>query len=158
MQGNSFQGAIPSSLSSNRGLQHFDLSRNNLTGEIPKDLQNLPFLQYLNLSLNRLEGEVPTGGVFSNATALSLIGNAKLCGGIPQLLLPKCPSKPMKKGKSDALKIAIIVTTNFVLLGVLLLLTFLDAYRSMEEIEKVFFISYTLTDGSPCQGILSGSS
>ncbi|XP_065864018.1 putative receptor-like protein kinase At3g47110 [Euphorbia lathyris] len=124
MQGNSFEGAIPSSVASLRGLQHLDLSRNNLTGEIPKDLQNLPFLQYLNLSFNDLQGEVPTGRAFGNASALSLIGNPKLCGGIPQLLLPKCLSKPTKKGKSDALKIAIIVSSTCVLLGVLSLLAY----------------------------------
>ncbi|XP_065864395.1 probable LRR receptor-like serine/threonine-protein kinase At3g47570 [Euphorbia lathyris] len=129
MQGNSFQGAIPSSLASLGGLQHLDLSRNNLTGEIPKGLQTLPFLQYLNLSFNDLQGEVPTGRVFGNASALSLIGNPNLCGGIPQLLLPKCPSKPTKKGKSDALKIAIIVSSTCVLLGVLLLLAVFLAYR-----------------------------
>ncbi|WCJ37147.1 Receptor kinase-like protein Xa21 [Euphorbia peplus] len=129
MQGNSFRGAIPSSLASLRGLQHVDLSRNNFTGEIPKDLQNLPYLQYLNLSFNDLQGEVPTGNVFGNASALSLTGNPKLCGGIPQLHLPKCPIKQMKRGIPGALKIAIIVTSACVLLGVLLLLAFFLLYR-----------------------------
>ncbi|MBA0715014.1 hypothetical protein Golax_013948 [Gossypium laxum] len=36
----------------------------------------------LNLSFNKFEGAVPTTGVFRNATALSIVENKKLCGGI----------------------------------------------------------------------------
>ncbi|XP_015570799.2 probable LRR receptor-like serine/threonine-protein kinase At3g47570 [Ricinus communis] len=126
MAGNSFQGTIPSSLASLRGLQELDLSRNNLRGEIPKDLQNLRFLLYLNLSFNNLEGQVPTKGVFTNASALSLIGNTNLCGGVPELSLPKCPVK--KKGNPHhALKLGVII--SFLVLFVLLVLVFLFAYR-----------------------------
>ncbi|XP_058009211.1 putative receptor-like protein kinase At3g47110 isoform X2 [Hevea brasiliensis] len=123
MRANSFQGGIPSSMASLRGLQELDLSRNNLTGKIPEGLQRLPFLQYLNLSFNNFEGEVPTKGLFRNASALSLIGNAKLCGGVTELGLPKCPSQVMKKGKSHASKLAITITC--VVLGVLLMLAIL---------------------------------
>ncbi|XP_057998006.1 LRR receptor-like serine/threonine-protein kinase EFR [Hevea brasiliensis] len=83
MQGNFLQGSIPSTLASLRGLQHLDLSRNNLSGNIPKELQKLPFLIYVNLSFNNLEVEVRRYGVFSNTTAVSLVGNKNLCGDIP---------------------------------------------------------------------------
>ncbi|WCJ37144.1 Receptor kinase-like protein Xa21 [Euphorbia peplus] len=109
MQENSFQGAIPPSMASLGSLQRLDLSRNNLIGEIPINFQNLSFLQYLNLSFNDLQGEVPTEQVFGNTTALSVTGNSKLCGGVSQLNLPKCPEKVTKKGISRNLKIAIIV-------------------------------------------------
>ncbi|KAJ8770833.1 hypothetical protein K2173_021748 [Erythroxylum novogranatense] len=107
MNANFFRGSIPSSLASLKGLQELDLSQNNLTGEIPQGLQSLQFLSYLNLSFNDLEGEVPTRGVFTNASAVSLIGNAKLCGGIPELFLPKCPTKTTRK--SVAFKLSIII-------------------------------------------------
>ncbi|KAJ8770205.1 hypothetical protein K2173_011546 [Erythroxylum novogranatense] len=107
MYTNFFRGSIPSSLASLKGLQELDLSQNNLTGEIPKDLQSLQFLSHLNLSFNDLEGEVPTRGVFTNASAVALIGNKKLCGGVPELFLPKCPTKTTRK--SIALKLSIII-------------------------------------------------
>ncbi|KAJ9178331.1 hypothetical protein P3X46_010222 [Hevea brasiliensis] len=150
LQGNSFQGIIPSSMASLKGLQELDLSRNNLTGEIPKDLQSLQYLLYLNLSFNDLEGEIPAKGVFLNASAISLMGNIKLCGGVPELHQPKCPTKAMKKGKSIAIKLAIIIPC--VILFVLLMLAFLLMYRrkvskksssaTPKEIDRLVKVSY----------------
>uniref|UniRef100_A0A2N9G7Z1 Protein kinase domain-containing protein n=1 Tax=Fagus sylvatica TaxID=28930 RepID=A0A2N9G7Z1_FAGSY len=108
LHGNSFQGTLPPSWASLRGLQDLDLSRNNLLGSIPKDLQNLSLL-YLNLSFNNLEGEVPTEGVFRNASIISVTGNKKLCGGIPELQLQACDIKVKKRGKSHALKLTVII-------------------------------------------------
>ena len=90
LQGNSFEGVIPSSIASLKGLEHLDLSQNNLSGLIPKGLEKLLFLQYLNLSFNDIEGELPIEGVFRNVNAISVVGNNKLCGGIPQLQLTTC--------------------------------------------------------------------
>lgn len=109
MRGNSFDGAIPSSLASPEGLYHLDLSQNNLSGNIPKHLQDLPYLIYFNISFNDLEGEVPTKGAFRNASAMSMMGNNKLCGGVLELQLPRCPIKATKKEMARALKLAIIV-------------------------------------------------
>ncbi|XP_042515256.1 probable LRR receptor-like serine/threonine-protein kinase At3g47570 [Macadamia integrifolia] len=81
MESNLFQGSIPLSLSSLRGLQDLDLSNNNLSGPIPKYMETFKYVQNLNLSFNHLEGEVPVGGVFGNFSAVSVIGNNKLCGG-----------------------------------------------------------------------------
>ncbi|KAG8644353.1 putative receptor-like protein kinase At3g47110 [Manihot esculenta] len=127
MQGNSFHGSIPSSLASLKGLQLLDLSQNNLTGEIPKVLQSLHYVLYLNISFNDLVGEIPTEGVFSNASAISLMGNNKLCGGVTELHQPKCPSNALKKGKSISIRIAIVVPPVF--FCVLLMLAFMLAYR-----------------------------
>jgi len=66
-------------MASLRGLQHLDVSQNNLSGSIPDDFKKLPFLESLNLSLINFEGEVPTEGVFKSTNAISLIGNARLC-------------------------------------------------------------------------------
>ncbi|KAH7510963.1 hypothetical protein FEM48_ZijujUnG0061400 [Ziziphus jujuba var. spinosa] len=41
--------------------------------------------------------EVPVQGVFNNATALFIVENTRLCGGIPQLKLSKWSSNPFKK-------------------------------------------------------------
>ncbi|RHN54573.1 putative protein kinase RLK-Pelle-LRR-XII-1 family [Medicago truncatula] len=95
LTGNSFNGSIPSSLESLKGLRVLDLSRNQLSGSIPKVLQNISSIEYFNASFNMLEGEVPTKGVFRNASAMTVIGNNKLCGGILELHLPPC-SKPAK--------------------------------------------------------------
>ncbi|CAI9108836.1 OLC1v1008532C1 [Oldenlandia corymbosa var. corymbosa] len=102
MQENHFQGGIPPSLSSLKAIQVLDLAENNLTGEIPEDLYKLPFVQFMNLSFNDLEGRVPTAGFFSNASAISLLGNSKLCGGIPELKLQLCPEEKPKRKKSLA--------------------------------------------------------
>ncbi|XP_075648399.1 LRR receptor-like serine/threonine-protein kinase EFR [Castanea sativa] len=109
LQGNSFKGAIPSSLASLRGLRRLDVSQNNLSGPIPEGLEMLHFLEFLNLSFNNFEGEVPTEGIFKNTSVISLIGNTNLCGGIPQLQLPKCPVKVTKPRSSIRFKLAIII-------------------------------------------------
>ncbi|KAL5568582.1 hypothetical protein UlMin_025157, partial [Ulmus minor] len=124
LQGNSFDQNIPSSLAASKGLVYLDLSLNNFSGEIPKDLQNLS-LQYLNISFNHLEGEVPTGGVFQNASATFMAGNNRLCGGVKELQLPKCPVKETKQKKRPILKI--IMITVCVVVG-LLLFSFLFAF------------------------------
>ncbi|XP_050258898.1 receptor kinase-like protein Xa21 [Quercus robur] len=107
MEGNFFQGAIPTYLSSLRGIQVMDLSRNNLSRQIPNFLEKLS-LKNLNLSFNDFEGEVPTKGVFVNSSAISLIGNSRLCGGISELKFPRCLTKEEKKAKWPlAVKVAI---------------------------------------------------
>ncbi|XVE97059.1 hypothetical protein REPUB_Repub02eG0277900 [Reevesia pubescens] len=98
LEGNLFEGSIPNSFRSLRGLQNLDLSRNNLSGQIPEYLQDFS-LMTLNLSFNEFEGLVPTTGVFKNETALSIVGNKKLCGGIPELKLSPCSNSNSKKGK-----------------------------------------------------------
>nr|GEZ22772.1 leucine-rich repeat protein [Tanacetum cinerariifolium] len=91
--GNQFQGIIPSSLSSLGGLETLDISQNNLSSKIPQFLDNLKSLEYLNLSFNDFEGEVPVVGVFANASAFSVLGNHRLCGGLVTLVLPKCKKR-----------------------------------------------------------------
>ncbi|KAK9082052.1 hypothetical protein Syun_031451 [Stephania yunnanensis] len=60
-------------------------------------LQNLSSsLEYLNLSFNNFEGAMPTQGIFQNASAFSILGNNKLCGGIYELQLPKMPDHQAK--------------------------------------------------------------
>ncbi|MFQ6640368.1 hypothetical protein Gotur_016332 [Gossypium turneri] len=115
MQGNYFDGSIPQALGILRGLESLDLSSNNLTGTIPLELQKLPFLVSLNLSFNQLEGEVPEEGVFNNTSQFSLVGNKDLCGGIPELELPKCfnqAAKAKRNGLSTKSIIIIVISLS----------------------------------------------
>jgi len=89
---NLFENSIPDSFQELTSLISLDLSYNNLSGTIPEFLANFNYLTTLNLSFNRLQGKIPEGGVFSNITLQSLIGNTELCG-IPHLGLSPCPQK-----------------------------------------------------------------
>nr|XP_048330685.1 probable LRR receptor-like serine/threonine-protein kinase At3g47570 [Ziziphus jujuba var. spinosa] len=124
---NSFEGEIPKSLSLLKVIEVMDLSHNNLFGHIPKDFANLTFLGKLNLSFNDLDGEVPVTGVFSNISAISIAGNEKLCGGIPELQLKVCPEKEPRKAKMSLEK-KLIISLVCGLVGVSLILAFLFIY------------------------------
>ena len=169
LQGNSFKGIIPSSVASLKGLQHLDVSRNNLSGLLPKGLEKLSFLKYLNISFNDIEGELPLEGVFKNVNTISVTGNNKLCGGIPQLQLPSC-FKVMKSKNSLASRFKIIivfVVTCFLLVSSLLVFHWKKKSnkKSSSIVSKIDFlpnISYKMlhqaTDGfSPNNLIGSGS-
>ncbi|CAM0147923.1 unnamed protein product [Urochloa decumbens] len=107
---NKLNGSIPGNLASITNLQELYLAHNNFSGTIPELLANSTSLVRLDLSFNNLQGEVPKGGVFRNITGLSIAGNGALCGGIPQLQLPKCPSSSARKnakGVQKSLRIVI---------------------------------------------------
>ncbi|XP_077237119.1 uncharacterized protein LOC143878764 [Tasmannia lanceolata] len=113
MDRNHFEGTIPSSLRTLKVIQDINLAYNSLSGEIPKFLAGFLFLQYLNLSFNDFKGETPAEGVFKNASAISILGNTKLCGGVSELQLPACPiHASQKKSSSPALKIIIPITAT----------------------------------------------
>ncbi|GLT57102.1 hypothetical protein SLA2020_300980 [Shorea laevis] len=134
MQDNLFMGSIPSSFSALKSLQNLDLSRNNLSGQIPNYFQNVTLLQYLNLSFNEFEGEVPYEGVFGNVSAISVVGNQHLCGGIHKLGLPPCKVQGLKKNKrSHNLKIMIPVVSCSILLTMFLFLIFFTWARTSKR-------------------------
>ncbi|MBA0666396.1 hypothetical protein Goklo_002808 [Gossypium klotzschianum] len=122
MSRNSFQGSIPNSLDKLKAVEYIDLSSNNLTGNISASLESLKFLQVLNLSRNQLSGEVPKAGIFENSTAVSLSGNLKLCGGVPDLGLPKCDSHEKKSGGS---KLKTVLAATFASVAFIIIVSML---------------------------------
>ena len=119
LDNNSLKGVIPQSLESLRGIEELDLSYNSLSGEIPKFLGSFSLLRKLDLSFNDLEGEIPAGEVFQNASAISVSGNNKLCGGIPALELPSCPDDQPRKKKMP-LGLALLIPTVCGVLSIIL--------------------------------------
>nr|XP_029143958.1 probable LRR receptor-like serine/threonine-protein kinase At3g47570 [Arachis hypogaea] len=140
---NSFHGSIPSFLGSLLSLEFLDLSNSNFSSIIPHELVNLKFLSLLNLSFNHLSGEVPVGGVFNNVTAISLVGNKDLCGGIPQLNIPACPMLPLQKKHKRSLKKRVILVIAFG--GILIsCVTFISIYLVKKKAKKLATTSLAL--------------
>ncbi|XP_058110867.1 probable LRR receptor-like serine/threonine-protein kinase At3g47570 [Magnolia sinica] len=127
-------GSIPPTFTTLKGLRLLDLSRNNLSGKIPRYLEKFA-LEYLNLSFNNFEGELPKRGVFGNISRVSVLGNSKLCGGIPGLQLRPCPSQASKKkGKSLALKVKLSIIVVLCLLSITSFFTTLYWVRKARRI------------------------
>ncbi|KAM7473848.1 hypothetical protein LguiB_021091 [Lonicera macranthoides] len=135
IQGNFFQGIIPSALAALKGIRKINLSRNSLSGEIPKDIEKLPNLQYLDLSFNELKGEVPKKGAFGNASAISILGNSKLCGGIKELKLPSCRIKVKKPRRHLAFKV-VIIASGVALLFILIIISIFLCSRRGRKAKK----------------------
>ncbi|GFY93177.1 leucine-rich repeat protein kinase family protein [Actinidia rufa] len=119
LDNNSLKGVIPQSLESLRSIEELDLSDNSLSGELPNFFDSFSFLRKLDLSFNDLEGEIPAGEVFQNASAISVLGNNKLCGGIPALELPSCPDDEPRKKKMP-LGLALLIPTVCGVLSIIL--------------------------------------
>ncbi|KAH0776451.1 hypothetical protein KY290_007862 [Solanum tuberosum] len=128
---NALRGVIPASLSSLRSLEYMDLSHNHFVGRIPKFLAELVSLKFLNLSYNDLEGEVPLKGAFRNTSAVSLVGNSELCGGIPEFEMPKCSNKVASRRRrlSHRLIIVMLIIGGLSAATTVALLIFLCARR-----------------------------
>jgi hypothetical protein len=124
---NFLKGKIPPLLEKLSGLQVLDLSHNNFSGSIPKFLESMRGLASLDLSFNNLEGDVPKDGIFSNATAVSILGNDGLCNGIPELKLPPCSNHSTKK-KKPTWKLVITVSLCSVILFITLVIALFLCY------------------------------
>lgn len=71
--------------------------------------------------------QVPTAGIFANATAVSVKGNAKLCGGIENIHLPRCSIISSEK-KHKFPVVPVILSLGGALVIILLLAYFLFSW------------------------------
>ncbi|KAJ9535226.1 LOW QUALITY PROTEIN: hypothetical protein OSB04_un001688 [Centaurea solstitialis] len=111
---NFFHGSMPVSLSSLRGLEYVDVSRNNFSGHIPTYLQEL-VLKGLDLSYNNFEGEVYVKGVFANASAISVVGNPRLCGEYLSFTYPHAELQQL------SLRVVLAISLSSAVAGLVLL-------------------------------------
>ncbi|XP_078150384.1 uncharacterized protein LOC144545712 [Carex rostrata] len=107
LDGNQLNGSIPFSLSNMIGLQDLDISNNILSGPVPGFIGQMK-LKFLNISFNNFEGELPKDGIFRNSSAIDIRGNLKLCGGVPEMHLPKCVLDNKKRKRYS--KIIVVIT------------------------------------------------
>ncbi|XP_062186748.1 receptor kinase-like protein Xa21 isoform X2 [Phragmites australis] len=139
---NKLSGSIPGALASIGNLQQLYLAHNNLSGLILTVLQNLTLLSKLDLSFNDLQGEVPKGGVFSNASSLSVDGNVKLCGGTPQLHLAPCSTPAVEKNKRQLSKslMIILISVSTLVVSVLVVALIQLIHKKLRQRQESQFI------------------
>ncbi|CAL5373621.1 unnamed protein product [Camellia sinensis] len=115
LDGNNLSGTIPKQVLTLSTSLNLYLLDNHLVGSIQLEIGNLINLEQLDVSRNILSGKIPSTleiGIFKNATAISIRGNNKLCGGIPKLHLHSCNTKGFKR-KRFTLILKIIIPTSF---------------------------------------------
>ncbi|CAN6724150.1 unnamed protein product [Malus baccata var. baccata] len=145
LQSNKFEGTIPQSLQNLKGLEKLDISSNDLSGPIPEFIGKLGALKYLNLSYNDFEAKLPKDGIFANGSGVSVLGNHRLCSGIPQLHLPPCP--PKKHHSSRGLHSPKVVIPIACVLGIIIALScFCGACSMLEKSRDRLVTSHSYKD------------
>ncbi|CAL5322651.1 unnamed protein product [Camellia sinensis] len=105
----------------------------------------IPSTLNLNLSFNDFEGAVLTKGTFANTSAISVMGNKKLCGGIPELQLSPCKSNWFRKRRLTlTLELAVAVCSGLVGLTFLLCMLYIYWYRKIDKDFSSFPLQTTL--------------
>ncbi|WVZ74677.1 hypothetical protein U9M48_022836, partial [Paspalum notatum var. saurae] len=124
MDQNILTGNIPSAFSNLSGLSVLNLSHNDLSGPLPACLNSLELLTELDLSYNNFGGKIPRGGVFGNATVVSLDGNPRLCGGTIDFHMPSCQVFSRRQGIVNKLVKTLIPIFGFMSLIMLAYIIF----------------------------------
>ncbi|VAH78768.1 unnamed protein product [Triticum turgidum subsp. durum] len=136
---NLLEGSIPDSIGKLLSIEELDFSSNALSGVIPTSLANLTYLANLNLSFNRLDGQIPGGGVFSNITLESLMGNSALCG-LPRKGIAPCQNNTHSRSKQLLLK---VIVPAVVTLSILSACMYMLVRRKMNKQGKMSLPSNT---------------
>ncbi|CAL5424548.1 unnamed protein product [Camellia sinensis] len=138
---NSLTGLLPAEVENLKELVILDVSYNKLSREIPSTLGGCLALVQLSMQHNLFHGiipsmsEVPTNGIFSNASAIEIYSNIKLCGGIPKLQLQQCPMQEIERpGKHATLKLVLVIVIPISLIG--LTFSLLSLYRTTKMKHK----------------------
>ncbi|CAI9264109.1 unnamed protein product [Lactuca saligna] len=117
---NNMSGSLPKEVGDLKMLTSLDLSDNRFSGNIPSSIGGCTSLLLLSLKGNLFQGSVPPSlgflrvpgiGVFANASAFSVLGNSKLCGGLAELGLPKCKEKKKHKKRFPLFLIIILIAS-----------------------------------------------
>ncbi|GFS29720.1 hypothetical protein Acr_00g0008070 [Actinidia rufa] len=137
---NSLTGLLPAEVGNLKDLVILDVSYNKLSGEIPSTLGRCLSLGYLYMQENFFNGnipstsEVPREGVFSNASAAEVYSSIKLCGGISELRLHRCPMQgPEKPAKHTTLKLVLVIVIPALYTGLTLSLLLLYWTRKLKQ-------------------------
>ncbi|XP_058219494.1 probable LRR receptor-like serine/threonine-protein kinase At3g47570 isoform X1 [Rhododendron vialii] len=139
-----FWGVVPSTLSELRGLEELDISMNDFSGKIPNYFEIFIFLKKLNISFNDFEGVVPKQGIFKIAAAISIEGNKKLCGGIPDLQLRSCQSKGFPRKKfTQVVKLVLPSSFGLVCLLVMMYFVHLRWFKKRTEVPSFKFFGHS---------------
>lgn len=179
---NSLTGAIPSEVANLINLEILDFSFNKLSVLLPITLGELicelklggkccmshkttyheesqisckafKNLNYLNLSFNNFKGEVPIHGIFENTSAVSVLGNSKLCGGNPLMHLAACPSQSTKKNQHSHASVLIHDCLNCKFISFVCIL-FLACCMFFSTENKTEIIVLVFEERAKCESIL----
>jgi Leucine-rich repeat (LRR) protein len=124
--------SLPDSFANLTSLKSLDLSYNDLSGTIPAYLARFQDLTSMNLSFNKLYGQIPEGGIFTNITIQSLVGNSALCGASRLGFLP-CRSNVHSIHKRHILIFWIIGVITLVTVGAIICLyTIIRKWKKQE--------------------------
>ena len=116
LSNNIFTGHIPTSLGHLTLLESLDLSHNKLLGEIPQQLVQLTFLASFDISYNNFTGSIPQGNQFDTFLNSSFEENLGLCGNP---LSRKCEGSPPLafKENPEYSRSSIEIDWTFVVIG-----------------------------------------
>ncbi|KAK3043761.1 hypothetical protein RJ639_001957 [Escallonia herrerae] len=105
-------------------LASLNLSNNMLSGEFLSSLGSC-----ISLTVLSVAGEVPAKGAFWNVSKVLLDGNSKLCGGVTELMLPKCATRNASNRNKVSHALVLIIPISCGVLVLILVLVSVLVYK-----------------------------